>query len=284
MPRPIWSGAISFGLVSIPVKLFNAVSRKSVSFNQIDSRNGSRIKLKKTNAETGDDVPDDVIVKGYEITKGQYVIIDPDELDQFVPTATRMIEIEEFVDLDEIDPLYYDSAYYLAPDKVAKPYALLAQAMRETKKVGIARLVMRGKQYVAAVRATDDGHLVLSTMVYADEVVEPAAIDELGEVEDVEVSDRELKMATQLVDSLAAEFEPQQFHDSYREQVLELIDQKASGQEWVAPEPTEAAPKVVDLMAALEASVAAAKDARKRHPTAADEPAPSRRAAKKKSA
>src|SRR5262245_54902190 len=127
MPRPIWSGAISFGLVSIPVKLFNAVSKKNVSFNQIDSRNGSRIRLKKTNAETGEDVPDDVIVKGYEITKGQYVIVDPDELDQFVPTATRMIEIEEFVDLDEIDPLYFDSPYYLAPDKEAKPYARLAQ-------------------------------------------------------------------------------------------------------------------------------------------------------------
>ncbi len=267
MARPIWSGTISFGLVSIPVKLFNAVSKKGVSFNQIDSRNGARIRLKKTNAETGEDVPDDEIVKGYEITRGQYVIVDPDELDQFVPTATRTIDIEEFVDLDRIDPIYFDSPYYVAPDKVAKPYALLTRAMAETGKVGIARFVMRGKQYVAAVRSAD-GHLVLSTMVYADEVVDPQGIDEITDAQGVDLSDRELKMAEQLVESLAADFEPDRFHDTYREQVLELIEQKASGEEWVAPEPTAAAPKVVDLMAALEASVAAAKEARKRHPTA----------------
>lgn len=266
MPRPIWSGAISFGLVSIPVKLFNAVSKKSVSFNQIDSRNGSRIKLKKTNAETGEDVDDDDIVKGYEITKGQYVVVDPDELDQFVPTATRTIDIEEFVDLDQIDPIYFDSPYYVAPDKVAKPYALLARAMADTNKVGIARFVMRGKQYVAAVRSAD-GHLILSTMVYADEVVDAGGIDEITEAERVEIADRELTMATQLVESLAGDFVPDRFHDTYREQVLDLIEQKASGEEWTAPEREEAAPKVIDLMAALEASVAAAKEARQRHPT-----------------
>lgn len=283
MPRPIWSGAISFGLVSIPVKLFNAVSKKAVSFNQIDSRNGARIKLKKTNAETGEDVTDDEIVKGYEITKGNYVIIDPDELDQFVPTASRTIDIEEFVDLDEIDPIYFDSPYYVAPDKVAKPYALLTRAMADTNKVGIARFVMRGKQYVAAVRAAD-GHLVLSTMVYADEVVDAHGIDEIEEAATVDVSDRELTMATQLVESLAGEFEPDRFHDLYREQVLELIEQKASGEEWSAPERTEATPKVVDLMAALEASVSAAKEARKRHPAAGGDEREAAAPAKRKAA
>ena len=172
MPRPIWSGAISFGLVSIPVKLYNAVNRKSVSFNQLDSRDNQRIRYRKVNADTGDEVPDDLIVKGYEVTKGRYIIVDPDELEQFMPTVTRSIDLDEFVDLTEIDPLFYDSPYYLAPDKVTKPYALLARAMEEAGKVGVGRFVMRNKEYVAAVRPVD-GRLVLSTMVHADEVVDP---------------------------------------------------------------------------------------------------------------
>lgn len=272
MPRPIWSGTISFGLVSIPVKLFNAVSKKSVSFNQIDSRTGSRIKLKKVSALDGSDVPDGVIVKGYEIAKDRYVTVEPEELDSLDPEATRTIDIEEFVDLDQIDPLYYDSPYYLAPDKVAKPYALLVKAMESANKVGIARLTMRNKQYVAAIRAVD-GHLVLSTMVYDDEVVSPASIDELRDVADVELSTRELTMAESLVASLSAEFEPDKYKDAYREQVLDLIERKAGGEVFEAPAPAAAAPQVVDLMAALEASVKAAKEARGRHPAATSKPA-----------
>jgi DNA end-binding protein Ku len=267
MPRPIWSGAISFGLVSIPVKLYNAVSRKSVSFNQLDNRDQARIRYRKVNADTGDEVPDDQIVKGYEVSKGRYVVVDPDELEQFLPTATRSIDLDEFVDLDEIDPIFYDSAYLLAPDRVLKPYALLVRAMEEAGRVAIGRFVMRNKQYVAAVRAVD-GRLVLSTMVYEDELVDPASIDDFGGLSDVEVTDRELAMAGQLVESLAGPFEPDRYRDEYREQVLELIDKKAAGEVWEAPVPAASAPQVVDLMAALEASVQAAKDARGRHPTA----------------
>jgi DNA end-binding protein Ku len=267
MPRPIWSGAISFGLVSIPVKMFNAVQRKSVSFNQLDSRDNQRIRYRKVNADTGEEVPDDLIVKGYEITKGHYVVVDPDDLEQFLPTATRSIDLDEFVDLADIDPLYYDSGYYLAPDKVVKPYALLARAMEEAGKVGVGRFVMRNKEYVAAVRPVD-GRLVLSTMAHADEVVDPGAIDELEGLEDVEISPKELQMAEQLVASLAGEFNPEGFRDNYRDQVLELIEKRAAGEELQMPERPATAPQVVDLMAALEASVKAAKEARGRHPTA----------------
>jgi DNA end-binding protein Ku len=281
MPRPIWSGAISFGLVSIPVKLFNAVSRKSVSFNQLDSRDNQRIRYRKVNADTGEEVPDDLIVKGYEIAKGRYVVVDPDDLEQFLPTATRSIDLDEFVDLAEIDPLYYDSPYYLAPDKVVKPYALLARAMEEAGKVGVGRFVMRNKEYVAAVRPVD-GRLVLSTMVHADEVVNPGNIDELEGVAEVEISDKELKMAEQLVASLAGAFDPEGHRDTYREQVLELIEKRAAGEELEVPDRPATAPQVVDLMAALEASVKAAKSARGRHPTANDvAAAPARKSAAK---
>jgi DNA end-binding protein Ku len=271
MPRPIWSGAISFGLVTIPVKLFNAVSKKSVSFNQLDGRDRQRIRYRKVNAETGEDVPEDVIVKGYEFTKGNYVLVDPDDLEQFLPTATRAIDLEEFVALSEIDPIFFDSPYYLAPDKVPKPYKLLVEAMEKSGKVGIGRFVMRNKQYLAAVRS-EGGHLVLSTMVYADEVVDPGVIDELAGLDSIEVSEREVLMAEQLVESLTGAFEPERFHDAYREQVLDLINRKAEGEELQPVETTTTGPPVVDLMAALEASVKAAKEARGRHPTARPEP------------
>jgi DNA end-binding protein Ku len=282
MPRAIWSGSISFGLVNIPVKLYNAVSRKSISFNQIDSRTGSRVKYKKVSAADGEELSNDEIIKGYELANGQYVTITDDEIAQLDPVASRTIDIEEFVDLTEIDPLFYDSGYYLAPDKAtAKPYALLCRAMEESGKVGIARFVMRSKQYLAAVRPKD-GKLLLSTMVYADEVNDPADIDELGVLDGVDVSDKELAMARSLIASLEEAFDPAKFHDTHREQVLSLIQRKAAGEDdlVIAPAPVE--DKVVDLMAALEASVAAAKEARGRHPSSADEaeekaPAKSRR-------
>ena len=270
MARPLWNGSISFGLVTIPVKLYNAVSRKNVSFNQIDTRTGSRIKMKKVSSVDGTDVPDEAIVKGYELTSGNYVLLTAEELDAFEARASKAIEIEEFVDLDEIDPIFYDSAYYLAPDKATvKPYALLMRAMQATNKVGIARFVMRSKQYVAAIRPRD-GHLVLSTMVYADEVVDPVSIGEIEEAGEVDVSERELNMAQQLIESLAAAFDPEQFTDTYREQVLGLIERKAAGEEAIeAPAPAASTPKVVDLLAALEASVREAKAARSRHPATA---------------
>ncbi len=268
MPRPLWNGAISFGLVTIPVRLYNAVSRRTVSFNQIDRRTSSRIKLKRVSALDGSDVADADIVKGYEVAPGRYVEIEQAELDALDPQAARTIEIEAFVDLAEIDPIYYDSAYYLAPDKAtAKPYALLLDAMRQSNKVGIARFVMRQKQYLAAIRVQDD-HLVLSTMVYADEIVPADGIAELEALGGVEVSDREVAMARQLIESLAEPFDPDRYEDTHRRAVLAMIERKAAGgiTEVEAPA-VERASSVVDLMAALEASVAEAKVARGRHPT-----------------
>jgi DNA end-binding protein Ku len=268
MARPVWSGTISFGLVAIPVKLFHAVRRQSVSFNQLDERNMARIRYRKVNAETGEEVGDDHIVKGYEISKGRYVVVDPDELEPFMPVATKSVDLEEFVDLADIDPVYFDTAYHLAPDGPPKPYVLLARAMEASGKVAIGRFVMRNKQYTAAIRA-EDGRLVMSTLAYADEVIDPADIEELHGLDSVEVNDKEVAMAESLVESLTAEFEPEKYHDEYREQVMALIQMKADGEEFEVPESVAEKPKVVDIMAALEASVAAAKDARSRHPAEA---------------
>ena len=164
MPRPVWNGTISFGLVAIPIKLFHAVRKQGVSFNQLDDRTMARIKYKKVSALDGEEVPEEHIVKGYEVSKDRYIVIDPDELEPFIPSATRTVEIEEFVDLDEIDPVYFDAAYYVAPGTTPKPYVLLAKAMEESGKVAIARFVMRNKQYTAAIRA-ENGRLVMSTLV-----------------------------------------------------------------------------------------------------------------------
>lgn len=274
MPRAMWSGAISFGLVNIPVKLFTAVSPKTVRFNQIDTRTGSRVRQKLVAEADGTEVSRDQIVKGYEIRPGDYVVVDDEELAALDPEAAHTIDIEEFVDLDEIDPIFYDKAYWLAPDKGnPKPYALLAEAMATANKVAIARFVMRSKQYLAAVRSVD-GVLVMSTMTWADEVNQPSTIGELDGVAELEVSEREQALAMQLIDSLSATFEPEKYRDTYREQVLDLIERKASGATELvtATAGTESA-TVVDLMAALEASVAARAEAKGRHPTAKPAPA-----------
>jgi DNA end-binding protein Ku len=268
MPRAIWSGSISFGLVNIPIKLYNAVSRKTVHFNQIDGRTGSRIRQKRVSATDGSEVPNEALVRGYELSSGSYVLIEDEELAALDPEAARTIDIEEFVDLAEIDPIFYDAAYYVAPDKATvKPYALLAEAMEQSQKVGIARFVMRSKQYLAAIRP-QDGKLLLSTMVYADEVNPAEEVPELAHLDSVDVSERELAMARQLIESLSTDFEPEKFEDTYRNRVLDLIERKAAGETELveAPAPVTA-DKVVDLMAALEASVRDAKEARKRHPT-----------------
>ena len=268
MPRAIWSGSISFGLINIPVKLFSAVTERAVRFNQIDTRNGARIRTRKVNAEDGSDVPPDVIAKGYEVTKGNYVIVTDDELASLQPRATHTIDLEEFVDLDQIDPMYFDGAYWVAPDdRAAKPYTLLVEAMQQANKVAIARFVMRAKQYVAVMRPRD-GRLVLSMMVYEDEMNPATDIGEFDQLGDVEVTDRELTMAEQLIESLSGEFTPSDFHDTYREELLDMIHAKDAGEERVLA--TVAGPdddKVIDLMAALEASVAAARSARGRHPS-----------------
>lgn len=279
MPRPVWTGTISFGLVAIPVKLFHAVRRQSVSFNQLDDRTMSRIKYRKVSALDGEEVPDDHIVKGYEVSKDRYIVVDPDELEPFIPAATKTVDLEEFVDLEEIDPVFYDSAYYVAPGSNPKPYVLLARAMEESNKVAIGRFVMRNKQYTAAIRA-EEGRLIMSTLAYADEVLDPATIDELSDLDEIEVSKKEIAMAESLVDSLTAAFEPAKYRDEYREQVLDLIEIKASGQAFELPEVEAEKPKVVDLMAALEASVAKAKEARGRHPSGAKKTAAKKTTAK----
>ena len=269
MARPIWSGSVSFGLVNIPVKLFSAVRRKNVRFNQIEAATGGRIKQKRVSAVTGEEVAYEEIVKGFELPNGEYVTITPDELDALDPKAMKTIDLQEFVNLAEIDPVFYDAQYYLAPSPdTQKPYKLLVTAMEEAGKVGIARFVMRTKQYLAAIRPVD-GKLMISTMVYADEIVAPSEVELFDGLDDIEIADGEVEMARQLISTLEADFEPEKHTDTYREAVLELIDKKAAGEETViAATSEEEVGSVVDLMAALEASVAAAKEARTRHPTA----------------
>src|SRR3954468_1697892 len=260
MARSIWSGAISFGLVNVPIKLYSAVSRKTVRFNQLNEKTGNRIQQKRVDPDSGEEVPYEQIVKGFELTKDRYVIISPDELDALDPERTRTIQIEDFVDQSEIDPIYYDHPYYLVPDKGAgKAYGLLLNAMEASDKVAIARVVLRSKEQLVAIRPAGD-LLMMETMIFHDEVVPHDDIDDLPDSKSLKVSDREVKMAQQLIASLSSEFEPSKYRDEYREKVLELIEMKASGQEIaVQPEAPEPA-KVPDLMAALEASLAAVKD------------------------
>ena len=258
MPRAIWSGAISFGLVNIPVKLYSAVSRKTVRFHQIDAESGARVRQKRVGGD-GEEVAYEQIVKGYEIGPDRYVTISPEELESLEPQKTRTIDIEDFVELEDIDPMFYDHPYYLAPDTgAAKAYRLLVDAMDSAGKVAIARVVLRSKEHLVAIRPRS-GVLAMETMLFSDEVISPDALDELSDDGEVKTSDRELKMAQQLIDSLTSEFEPEKYRDEYRERVLDLIERKAQGETVVIETPAEEPAKVPDLMAALEASIASAK-------------------------
>jgi DNA end-binding protein Ku len=279
MPRAIWSGAISFGLVNVPIKLFTATSQKDVRFHQLHDKDGARIQQKRVCSKDGEEIPMEHIVKGYEVSRDTYVIITPEELDALDPKATRTIDILDFVDLDEIDPVYFDSTYYMVPEKgAAKAYALLLEAMRKSNKVAIARVVLRQKQHLVALRPLKNA-LSMETMLYADEVVSPETLE--GLPEDVTVTDRELAMAQQLIDSLADDFKPERYKDDYRERVLEMIERKAEGQEIVVGEEEEEQAPVVDLMAALEASLAAAKTRRDAEP---EEEKPAKPARKRRTA
>ena len=273
MARAIWSGAISFGLVNVPVKLYSATSPKTVRFHQISSKTGARIRQKRVDPSTGEEVPFEDIVKGYELSPDRYVLIDTNELEALDPKATKTIDIEEFVDISEIDPIYYDHSYYLAPTTGgAKAYTLLLEAMREAGKVAIGRVVIRSKQQLCALRPTGEV-LTLTTMLWGDEVLAPERLDELESVNEAEATDRELKMAEQLIDSLSTDFEPDRFHDEYRERVLDMIERKAAGEEIAVQPQAEEPAAAPDLMAALEASLAAVRSDDK--PEKA--PAPSRR-------
>jgi DNA end-binding protein Ku len=259
MPRSIWSGAISFGLVNVPVKLFTATSPKTVRFHQLNEKTGARIQQKRVDPSTGEEVPFDQIVKGYELTRDRYVIVRPEELESLAPEKTRTIDIEDFVELSDIDPIYFDHAYYLVPDKgAAKAYGLLLEAMKQSGKVAIARVVLRSKEQLVAIRPAEDA-LVMETMIFHDEVVPPEVLDDLPAAEDRQIAERELKMARQLVDSLTSEFDPSRYKDEYREKVLDLIERKAAGEEIAVPPEAPAPARVPDLMAALEASLAAVK-------------------------
>jgi DNA end-binding protein Ku len=277
MPRAIWSGAISFGLVNIPVKLYSAVSKKTVRFHQIDAESGGRVRQKRVGPD-GEEIAYEQIVKGYEIGPDRYVTISPEELEALEPQKTRTIDIEDFVDLEQIDPIYYDHPYYLAPDTgAAKAYRLLVDAMEDSGKVAVARVVLRSKEHLVAIRPRD-GALAMETMLFADEVIPADSLEELAAGDgDVQTSDRELAMANQLIDSLASDFEPEKYRDEYRERVLDLIERKAQGETIVIEEPEAEPEKVPDLMAALEASIASAKTPAKK----AKKPAAKKKAAAK---
>jgi DNA end-binding protein Ku len=262
MPRSIWTGAISFGLVTVPVKLYSAVNRKTVRFNQLNAKTGSRIAQKRVDASTGEEVDYEDLVKGYEISSDRYVVIEPAELDSVQPAKTKTIDIEDFVDLEEIDPIFYDHPYYLAPGPGgAKPYRLLLEAMRDTNRVAIAKVVIRQKESLVAIRPlADHDVLEMATMLFADEVVDPARLDDIPAAEDVKTNKREIDIAKQLIESLAGEFEPTKYKDTYREAVLAMIEKKAAGEEIVVqPEDEETAP-VPDLMSALKASLDAVRE------------------------
>jgi DNA end-binding protein Ku len=260
MARAIWSGSISFGLLNVPVKLYSAVSKQTVRFKEL-TKDGSRVRHKRVSEDSGKEIAYDDIVKGYEFAPDQYVTLTRDELAELDPKKTRAIEIQDFVDLDEIDPIYFEHPYYLGPDKGAeKAYALLVAAMTESHKVAIARFVLRNKENLAAIRPMGDV-LTMATMRFADEVTDPKELrDDLFEEKPGKPEKRELDMATQLIDSLSGDFDPTKYRDEYREELLELLEQKASGKEIVStpteePEPT----KAPDLMAALEESLAAVR-------------------------
>jgi len=260
MPRPIWSGSISFGLVNVPVKLFSATSPKEVRFHMLHDKDGGRIQQKRVCSIDGSEVPWEHIIKGFEISRGRFVSVTKDELAALNPRATKTIEIEDFVDLSQIDPIYYQSTYSLVPDRgAAKPYALLGEAMKRAGKVGVGRFVLRTRQYLAAVRPMGKA-LAISTMLYADEVVSQDELEGLPDSHS-KPGERELKMAEQLVESLSGEFDISKYRDEYREQLLALLEKKAEGEEIVAEPPAEEPRgKVVNLMDALQKSLAAVKD------------------------
>jgi DNA end-binding protein Ku len=249
MPRPIWSGVISFGLVSVPVRMYSATQSKELRFHFLDRRDLTPIGYDKVRKDTGESVPADEIVRGFEIEKGQYVPIEDEDLDRLDIELTHSIDICDFVSIDEIDPIYFRKAYYLLPQEGAeKPYRLLVRALEETGKVGIAKVVIRNKQHLAALRA-HDGMLVLETMYYADEIRQPESVNGRTRLQKAEVD-----MAKSLVENLSATFDPERYDDTYRKELLQLIRAKAKGQD--LPEPKEAEDgEVFDLMAALRESV-----------------------------
>lgn len=262
MPRAIWSGSISFGLVNVPVKLHSATQQKDVHFNQFQRGTGERIRQKRVAEGTGEEVDYDDIVKGYEIAKGRYVMVEPEELESVDPETSRTIDIEDFIDFTDIDPIHFEKTYFLEPDDTQgakRAYALLREAMASSGKVAVGRFVMRSKQYLATIRPVDEV-LFLETMFFPDEVRDPKDLDNVpGKIQ---LSDRERKVAKQLVESLTSDWDPDRYRDTYREAVLDLIKRKDKGEDVVVEKPKQEAAPVTDLLAALEASINEAKSRR----------------------
>ncbi|WP_035792306.1 non-homologous end joining protein Ku [Kitasatospora mediocidica] len=268
MARPLWTGVLSFGLVTVPIALYSATESHGVSFRQIQRGTADRVRNKRVNERTGDEVPYNEIVKGFELAEGEYVIVEPDELEQIAPGRSKTIEITGFVDLDQVEPIYFDTTYYVGPKgkEYAKVYRLLQLAMERRNKAGLAMFAMRGKTCLTAVRA-ENGILTAHTMHFADEVRDPRReVDNLPD-EDIAVSDLELSAAEQLIDMLSLDWDPGQWHDTYSEQVRELVQAKAEGREIAASEGPVEATNVIDLMDILNRSLESAG------PRPAEEPA-----------
>ncbi|HVE99239.1 MAG TPA: Ku protein [Mycobacteriales bacterium] len=279
--RSIWKGSISFGLVTIPVKLYSATEEKDISFRQVHRADGGRIRYKRECTIDGEEIPYSDIAKGYEMPDGSMVVLTDDDLASVPLTTSRAIDVVQFVPLEQLDPIYFNRSYYLEPDKAGvKPYVLLARALEKSGQVAVVKVALRQRESLAALRVRD-GVFVLETMLWPDEVREP----EFGFLdEDVDVRPQELAMAGTLIESLSGDFEPTEHTDAYREALEELIEAKVAGQEVV--QPVSAAPTagaVVDLMAALRASVDAAKSrtAEPRLPRAESRPAAKKPAAKR---
>jgi DNA end-binding protein Ku len=283
MARAIWSGSISFGLLNVPVKLYSAVARRSIGLREIRESDGARIRHRRVAEGTDEEVPYEEIIKAFEVSKGQYVPLAKDELAALAPEKSRAIEVRDFVDLEEIDPIYFDSPYYLGPaDGAERAYSLLAKAMEDSGKIAVARFVLRNKEHLAAIRPSD-GVLTLTTMRFADEVVPPSELDDVLPAKQPKVEKREVEMAEQLIESLTRSFDAGAYRDEYREQLLALIERKAEGKDVLAaPEAAEPEPtKAPDLMAALEQSIAAVQGKREGEPVA-KKPAKKKSAAKAK--
>ena len=255
MPRSMWKGAISFGLVTIPVSVYPATEEKSVKFNQLHEKDQGRIRYKRVCSVDGEEVPYDEIVKGYEYEKDHYVTMSDEDFDAVPVESSRAIDIHQFVELSEIDPMLYKKSYYLVPEETgAKAYTLLREAMAAESKVGIAKVSFRDKEHLAALRFVDDA-FVLETMFWPDEI---RGAEFEGVDVDAKVRSQELEMAKQLIDNLTADWNPEEYRDEYREAMLEIVEKKIAGEE-IEVVPQESPAKVVDLMEALKASVAAAK-------------------------
>jgi DNA end-binding protein Ku len=262
MARAIWSGSINFGLVTVPVELYSATEDHAVHFRQFERGTSDRIRYRRVNERTGKEVGYDDIVKGYDLGDGEYVLVEQEELDQIAPGRSRSVDIEAFVDLEEIDPIFFQKSYWLAPAKeeFGRAYGLLVQAMERTNKAGIARFVMRGKEHIAAIRAGDNV-LILETMLFAEDVRDPAK--ELSKLpERASARGKELDMAVSLIDSMTEQWRPEDFHDNYTDRVLKLIEEKKAGRKVSVEEPPSEPTKVVDLFEALSRSVESRKGKR----------------------